>query len=223
MATGVQQNSQLYRRYVRNLALLYQKRQDVRAFVELLLTLSAITIFGLFAIRPTIVTIIELNSQIKGGQETIKLLDAKIQSLAEAQEAYTNNRAVLSLLGTAVPENPSPENYIRQVEGLTSRHSLLLLDLSTSDIPVLGAMSTEVIPDKTKEQEENLFPSQVKNYELEFAVSGDYEQIRAFLRDFEFMRRPMLEDTVSIGLSGGDLPGELVLSITGRLSYIPSE
>jgi hypothetical protein len=84
-------------------------------------------------------------------------------------------------------------------------------------------MSTEVIPDKTKEQEENLFPSQVKNYELEFAVSGDYEQIRAFLRDFEFMRRPMLEDTVSIGLSGGDLPGELVLSITGRLSYIPSE
>lgn len=222
MATIWQQNYQLYRRYIRNLALMYQKRQDVRAFVELLLSLSAISIFGIFAIRPTAVTILELNNQITGERETVRLLDAKIVALAEAQEVFDRNNTNLPLVNNAIPENPTPEGYVRQIEGLANRHSLLVLDMNTKEIPILGVKSElESEEGETEEDVVDYFPLTSQYFEFELTVIGDFAQVHSFLGDFERMRRPMFEDIVNIRLSQGELPGELALSVTGRLAYLP--
>ena len=224
MATVWQQNYQLYRRYVRNLALLYQKRQDVRAFVELLLSLSAISIFGVFAIRPTAVTIIELNNQIAGERETVQLLDAKILALAEAEEVYNRNNENLPLVNDAIPANPTPELYIRQIEGLARRHSLIILNMNTKNVPVLGLKSDGGADEEPSEEEAvDFFPATSQHFGFELTAVGSFPQIHAFLGDFERLRRPMFEDTVNIRLFQGELPGELALSVIGRLAYLPNE
>lgn len=217
-------NYQLYRRYVRNLALMYQKRQDVRDFVELLLSLSAISIFGVFAIRPTAVTILELNNQIASEQETVRLLDAKIAALAKAQDVFDKNKTSLPLVADAIPKNPTPEGYIRQIEGLANRHSLVIINMNTKEIPILGRKS-EALGGETATEEEvvDYFPKGGQFFEFELNVAGEFEQIRAFLIDFERMRRPMFEDSVNIRLFQGELPGELALSVTGRVAYLPDE
>lgn len=212
MASRWAQNYELYRRYTRNLAMLYQKRQEVRAFVELLLSLSAITVFGVFAIRPTIVTVLDLNNQIAGKKETVALLDAKIAALSEAQEIYNNNLESLPLVDIAIPDNPSPESFIRQVEGLVNRHSLLILDINSKDIPVLGATQSEV-----PLAEEPQIAGQ--NFDIQLTAIGNYPGIFAFLKDFESLKRTPFEDIVNIRLTQGDLPGELTISITGKLAY----
>lgn len=223
MSTVWQQNYQLYRRYVRNLALMYQKRQDVQAFVELLLSLSAISIFGVFAIRPTAVTILELNNQITSEQETVRLLDAKIAALAKADEVFDRNKTNLPLVADAIPENPTLEGYIRQIEGLAKRHSLLIINMNTKEIPILGTKSEASGEEITTEEEVEHYPKGGQFFKFEFNVTGGFEQIHAFLGDFERMRRPMFEDSVNIRLSQGSLPGELVLSISGGLAYLPNE
>ena len=69
----------------------------------------------------------------------------------------------------------------------------------------------------------DFFPATSKSFEFESTVLGSYQAIHAFLRDFESLRRPMFEDTVSIRISQGELSGELALSIAGRLAYLPNE
>lgn len=221
MATNWQENYQLYKRYVRNLALMYQKRQDVKSFIELLLSLSAIIIFGVFAIRPTIVTVIDLNNQIAGKKDTVAKLDSKIQALAEAQEVYESNRVALQLVNQAIPQNPSPELYLRQLEGLANRHSLFIIDMKTGGVPILGTAVSEV-PEEESVPGLDQFP-ETKGYEFGFTVVGSFERVHAFLADFEALRRPLFEDTVNIRISQGELPGELALSVVGRLAYLPNE
>lgn len=223
MATTWQQNYQLYKRYVRNLALMYQKRQDLRAFVELLLSLSAITIFGLFAIRPTIITIIDLNNQITEKRNTLSQLNAKITALDEAQEALNRNRPSLELVENAIPSSPFPELYLRQIEGLANKHSLLILDVNTGGIQILGSSAPAEETSKDPTENVDTFPSPAKSFEFGFTLLGNYQSIHSFLRDFESLRRPMYQDSLNIRLAQGEIPGELALSVTGRIAYLPNE
>ena len=225
MAARWQDNYQIYKRYVRNLSLMYQKRKDLRSFVELLLSLSVIAIFGIFALRPTLVTIADLNNQIGGKADTIERLDDKIEALIAAQESYDRNRAAIALVEQAIPTRATPEAYIRQIEGLAQRHSLFIVGLNTGGVVLFGASAeaTEeiVVAEELEEPIPNQFPPDASSFNFEINVSGSYADINAFLRDFESMRRPMYSDVLAIRISEGDLPGEIVGAISGRLAYLP--
>lgn len=225
MATRWQENYQLYKRYLRNLAATYQKRQDIRSFIELLLSISTIIIFGVFAIKPTLVTIGELNNQIAGKKTTIGLLDAKINALSEAEVVYTQNREAILLLNDAIPSNPVVETYVRQVEGLAGKNGVTILGLSTQNVPlVAGAATPEEVPaPSASDQPVDLFPQNAQSFELELNLSGTFSSLNNFLKDFELLRRPMFIDTLDIRLSQEAGASNLVLSIVGRLSYLPNE
>jgi hypothetical protein len=205
---------------------MYQKRKDLRSFVELLLSLSVIAIFGVFAIRPTLVTIADLNTQIRGKSDTVLKLDDKISALAQAQENFDRNRQAIALVEQAIPTRPAPENYIRQIEGLAQRHSLFVLGMNTSDVSIFGvsdaAQQEAPVVDETTVAIANEFPANAQGFEFELNVSGSYSSINSFMSDFESLRRPLYADVLSIRISQGDLPGEIVSSIVGRLAYLPN-
>jgi len=225
MAGMWQKNYQVYKSYVRNLSLIYQKRKDIRSFVELLLSLSVISIFGIFAIRPTLVTISDLNTQIRGKRDTLTKLDNKINALSSAQEIFDRNRTAIALLDQAIPGSPDPDSYVRQVEGLAKRHSLFVFGMHTEEVPVLGQSTSELPADTTRGEEEvvDYFPSDSPSYKFEIDVTGDYGPISAFLSDFESLRRPMFADISSIHISQGDLPGSIAASIVGRMAYLSTD
>ncbi len=226
MANRWQENYQLYKRYLRSLAAMYQKRQDVHLFVELLLSLSVIAIFGAFAIKPTLVTISDLNNQIAGKKETVAQLDAKIQALSEAQNVYQENLSAILLLNSSVPQNPEPEKFIRQVEGLAKRNSVLISSLDTSNLKLT---SHEILTEEVDQSPSaegaavDYFPAAAASFELETNFNGVYDQLIAFLREFENLRRPMYIDTITFRSSSEELSREIALSIMGRLSYLPNE
>jgi len=71
---------------------LFKEREDIRNYVELVLSLISIIIFAVFALRPTILTIIELNKEIKTKEETVKQMDTKIKNLQKAQKPYQSGK-----------------------------------------------------------------------------------------------------------------------------------
>lgn len=221
MATTWQQNYQVYKRYVRNLALMYQKRQDIRAFTELLLSIATVIIFAVFAIRPTLVTIGSLRNDIGGKRETLAMIDAKISALSVAQELYDQNREAILLVDSAVPGYPFPEVYARQIEGLAQKHGVFIVSMRTDQISLLSTpieSATEEVPVEG-EAEIDSFPPQSLSVGFELNVSGSFTQVNSFLRDLESFRRPIFADLLSVRTSTSDLPGQILLSVTGRLPY----
>ena len=58
MATGWRGQYIRYRGFFLNIVDLYKKRADLRAFLEVILSISTVTIFLLFALKPTMLTIV---------------------------------------------------------------------------------------------------------------------------------------------------------------------
>lgn len=223
MAARWQQNYQLYRRYVRNLAIMYQKRQDIKMFVEILLSLTVIVIFGMFAIRPTLVTVIGLNNEINGKRDTIIKLDDKIAALSDAQRVYDTNIDVITIINEAIPKTPYPVEYARQIEGLAQKHGLSIIGMSTEDVPLIqGFQTIEEVPQPVDVTEEvDSFPPNTSSFEFAINMSGDYAGISGFLKDLENHRHPLYQDNLSIQISAGASLGQIILSATGRLPYLP--
>jgi len=222
MATRWQQNYQVYRSYIKRIVLAYQKRQDVRSFIELLLSLSTITIFGLFAIKPTIVTIIDLNNQINEKKETARLLDKKIQTLIEAEEIFNQNSANLSLIEDAIPKNPKPESYMRQIEYLATKHSVSVSSMDVKNVPLIANDGSIELDDTTQNTKDNTTSVSPPNtsFTLEIILAGEFNNIRTFLTDFESMRRVMLLDIISMNVvDSKETANKINLSIVGILIY----
>ena len=70
----------------------YSQKPSLKAYLEILLSLFTISILGIFAIRPTTITIGKLYNEIKAKEETIKRMDQKIQNLKNADELYTKEK-----------------------------------------------------------------------------------------------------------------------------------
>ena len=65
MEAGWRKEYTRYRGFFLNIAQVTQKRQDVKLFLEIALTISTIVIFTIFALKPTMVTIAEVVKEIK--------------------------------------------------------------------------------------------------------------------------------------------------------------
>ncbi len=205
---GNQQNTQLYRRYIAQLATAYRDRSDIRMFVEMLLTSLAVFLFSVFAIRPTLVTIGGLTTEISEKQDTINTMDTKINNLIAAQDLYTKNNTTLALLDTAVPADPSIAQYIKQIESVASAHSVSVFTLNTNNIPI--DTSSQVGGSEQK-------------VTLSITFSGDYSSLLATLKDLESLRRPFLPTTNALSLDESNTNSQLFLSVTGDAPYWPIE
>lgn len=192
-------------------------------FVELLLSLSVIMIFGLFAIRPTLVTIVGLNKNIESKNDTVSRLDSKINALVTAEEIYSRNLQAINVLNQAIPSSAYPALFVRQVEGLAKRHQIDITNLNSAEIPLITLPSAESVEvaEASPEKPASDFPSSALYFEFEVNVFGSYQNTIAFLNDFEKMRSPFLQDSINIQLSDTDTRGQLTTVISGKLTYLP--
>lgn len=168
-----------YKKYLLNIMLLYQQRRDLKAYLELLLSVAAIALFLVFAIKPTLVTITDLLTKINAEQQTSDTLDTKIKNLGIAQTNFNNNTDKLTLLSAAVPDRPDVANYVRQIEGLIQKESLTVISIEAANVNLTNATSsaTTVVT--------NSLP-------LTITVTGEFTNLENFIKDIENLRRPAI-------------------------------
>jgi len=184
-------------------------------FLEILLSLATISFFGIFAIRPTLLTISQLIVDIKSKEETIATMDTKIKNLESAQQILLQETSRLPLLNTAVFDTPRPEIATRQFEGLANKNAVNILGLSFEKIVLLGKNETTETSTELKSLPENS-----NSINLSVSATGSYQGLSSFLKDIENLRLPVQIDTVQIGASKGEDETFLTLVISGRIPYL---
>jgi len=205
-----------YKKIFLDIYRIYNQKPELRAFLEVILTLTAISILGAFALRPTILTIIDLTKQIEAKKEVIDKMDQKIANTKVAQENYSLDEAQIGLLESAVPDGPSPEGLVRQMEGLANSEGVTILGSSISDIYLVGK------PEKEKsntDKDLTAFPSGVKDMKFTITISGGYLDTKRFIEHLEFLRRPVKLDSINMTAQKSN-SDNLITVLTGRVPYI---
>src|SRR3989304_9681514 len=138
MALGWRREYSRYREYFLNIVNLYKQRADLRAFLEIILSLSTITIFALFALKPTAVTIVGLLNEIKDKENTLAGLNQKIENLKTARNVYNGSQTQIQNIDNALTTLPQPNLFARQIEGLISKDAVNILGISVGEITLYG-------------------------------------------------------------------------------------
>lgn len=122
----------------------YVKEKKTQAFFTLALTLVAISVFGLFAINPTLVTIIQLRKQLSDAQFADKQLQQKNSNLSTLQGKYIQLQNDLPLIFSALPLDPESSPLLGQIYALGIKNHLIITRMHTDSIPLAGIASNDL-------------------------------------------------------------------------------
>ncbi|NMB83046.1 MAG: type 4a pilus biogenesis protein PilO [Ignavibacteria bacterium] len=214
MATGWRGQYYRYKDFFLNIVDLYKKRQDLRLFLELILSLTAIIIFVLFALKPTLLTIVSLYNEIKEKKESLSLLNQKNSNLQAANKIYYQNQNLVQYLGTSVFEIPKPDVISRQILGIATKNNVTLLGVSVGQIAIIGKVNI------SKTSDVKPLPEDALSMPLSISIKGAYSEVSSFIKDLEKLRIPVQIDSIAINSSQNQEESAIVSIITARVPYL---
>ncbi len=207
-----------FSRYYVQLKKIYQEKPEVRASMEVLLTLVTISFFIVFAIRPTVITITSLLSDINAQREVQTKLDQKISDLSKARQVWTQEQTRLQLIDDALPTQPVPDLYLRQIEGLSSAHGVSLSSYAIEQTTLYGAK--QKIVQELESQNTDKDTASVARTRIAFTVSGQFNNLTGFMTDLDSMRKVIQVENLTLSSdSNNKTSGVLMLKVTGYTPY----
>lgn len=216
MAQGWKKDYTRYKGFFLDILNVYNSKPNLKIYLELILSLTTIIIFAIFAIKPTILTIVEINNEIKGKEATIAKLEKKLSDLQKASSLLQNQSQNLKLIDESVPTNADIEKAIRQIETLSSNNSVKLSSLTSADLILKGTADK-----KKKNSELKSLPNSSNELPISFSVSGEYQNLYLFLQSIENLRRPLKMDSfIFASTKSTDDKKLITLTITGRLPFL---
>lgn len=163
------------------------EKPAMRAYLEIFLTLITISLFGIFAIRPTMITIGKLLQEIKLKESTLATMNKKIADLNAAKDLYTKESEKIKLIEEAIPRSPQPDLIALQIEGLARENNVNIKNLGIEDTKILGTPTPE---------DDGVLT-------LTLNLSGEYQGLISFAKGMEDLRRPIMYDGLSLSLVQG--------------------
>lgn len=215
MALGWRDQYNRYRGFFLNIVSLYKQRADLRAFTEVILSITTITVFLIFALKPTALTIIALAKEINEKKQTVIDLDKKISDLQKASTVYAQNQTSLSNIETAVSTDPHPDTVSSQIAALATKDSVRILGLSIGQVYLVGSGQI-----KNKSSDLKPLPGGALEMPISINITGNYQSLTAFIKDLENLRTVTKVDLVGIGSSENNGERVIVALISARIPYL---
>lgn len=180
------------------------KEEKTRAFTTLAFTLIALSVFGFFAINPTLSTIVRLQKELSDNQFVDKKLTEKINNLSILQAKYKLLENDLSIILQALPQTPSAPLFAAQVQSIAAKSNVSISRLQVFQVELSGGKK--------------------KTLDSSFAFSletvGFYPDISAFLTSLVNSQRIVTIDTLSIvKATDFERSGMLQLNLRGRVYF----
>lgn len=209
-----------YKSYFAHAVSQYKERSDIKAYLEMLLSLVTISVFTIFALRPTLLTIAQLVKDIETKKETVARMDKKIASLAQAQSQYQTERAKIAVLESAIPKSGQPDIFARQIEGLVGSHQVGAISFSVGKSTVF-----ETKTNPGQEATSTSLPEGAEATGFTLTTEMDitnFSALSGFLTDFEKLRIPLVlqEIRVTKGQALDAQSQKLLLFIRGEAPYL---
>lgn len=217
MQTGWKKDYTRYKDFFLNVLNAYNNKPNLKIYLELFLSLTTIVAFSIFAIRPTLLTIIQLTKEIKDKEQTVSKLDTKIKNLQIANSIIQSKPEDIKFINDAIPTFSNPETLIKQIEILATENSVQTIGFSLSDISIIGKSSNQK---KTTTDAIKKLAEESEEFPFTISVAGSYQSLHSFLRSIENLRRPVKIDNISISSNSQDLEKKLIMTISARVPYI---
>lgn len=215
MESGIKKNYTRYREFFLNIWRLYNTKPSLKIYLELILSISTIAVFAVFAIKPTVLTIIDLNKEINAKEESVLKLKQKVKNLQIANNILQTEESKLLLIDQAVPSNPTPETLIKQMETLASQSLVQLLSFSISEVNLVGKKEI-----KKKSSDLISLPEGSSELSFTFSATGQYINLLNLVKGMENLRRPIKIDSFLLNANVSETNKDLTLTIAGRVPFI---
>jgi Tfp pilus assembly protein PilO len=181
MAFDYKEEYKRYTRYYLSLEPAFQK-PATRAYTAIIFSFLVISLFGWYAIRPTMQTIFTLRREIADKTDLNKKMEDKISALIEAQAAYQAIGPNLPVVDQALPVTPDAVRAARYLSALASDSRVTITTIGISSLPLtadMGPASVATASDK------------LANFPIVLSVTGAYPDIKSFTNGILNLRRIM--------------------------------
>ncbi len=196
--------SQIYSRYFTYIKPL-GKLPIIRTYGSTIFTLVVMVVFILFAIRPTIETILILQKKLADSNLILEKINQKAHDVTAGKENYDHlNQTVKTKISTAIPNSANLKTLIQNLEQAANAHEASISALQIQ--PLVLEVKNEALVGK---------PSDIS---FTFNVEGTFASLIALLQDLKTSSRLISIESLSLSkLSEGS---GLIMSISGKAFYI---
>jgi Tfp pilus assembly protein PilO len=203
-----------YKRYYRDLSP-FLKSPVVKAYTMLILSLLTMSLFGFFAIRPTIKTIVGLNKEITDARKVDKALQNKINQLSDAQQEFTKIQPELPLINSALPPQSEFQSLLMQIESAASQNGATISGIQFQSVALLGS-----IPKKSSLKDAS--SSAVLLSEIPFRISfnGTFKNLSDLINKIGRLERLIGIESINIS-SNSALEGNLTITLSAKAYIFP--
>lgn len=218
MATSWRESYRRYTQFFLNIVNLYKKRADLRAFLEVILSISTVTIFLLFALKPTVITIIGLVQEIQEKKAMVDTLNKKIGDLQTASTVFAQNKSAVDDVENAVPTAAAPAEVAKQIQGLATRDSVSIQGISVGQLTLIGQDTA-----RKRRSDNKPLPENAKEMTFNISAIGPYSQLLSFVKDFGNLRLISKIDTLGVNSSKTESGQIIVAVLSGRFPFIGTQ
>ncbi len=171
------------------------KEEKTKSITSLSLTIIAFSIFGYFAINPTIATIAQLKKQLSDNHYVFDKLDEKIKNLGYLQQQYTILGKDIFVVSKAIPQIPTVPLLTAQLQAVALNNHMTIKRLQVFQIELVNASS------ETTSQKNLEFP---RSFSFALDLEGSLLDITNYLSSLTNFERIVTIDTLAITKSGGE-------------------
>lgn len=162
----------------------YLTPERSQKFFGIVLTLLALSFFGIFAIKPTLSTILKLQKELSDNQFIFDQLETKIKNLTTLRKQYFNLQDDLPAITNAVTVQPEAHLLLAQIQSVARTSNVTIKKLQNFEVEVLKN-------DKSKDKD-------YYSYSFSIAGSGPFENISKFVQILTSMERIVNIDVFSV-------------------------
>lgn len=177
----------------------------VKTYGSIIFTLVIITIFILFAIKPTVETILILQKKLADTSQVLDKVNKKANDLSLGKQNYDNLDQQIKLkIAQAIPPIVELKSITQTLEQSAKVHEASISALQIQPL-TLGIKSENTV-------------GSIGEVNFTFNVEGNYQNLILLLQDLKLSSRLVSIDKLSI--SKASEGSGLIMSISGKAYYI---
>lgn len=161
------------------------KSERSKRLTNVILTIIAFSFLGLFAINPTISTIVKLKKELSDDQLVDQGLQQKITNLSILQKKYVNLQGDLPIILSVVPQAPQTPHLLATIQAIGANSNIQLDNLQSFQTELFKESPTNTNQD-------------YHSFSFSLGGSGSFEDISKFIYTLSHMQRLVNAEVLSI-------------------------
>lgn len=196
--------SSIYSRYFTHIKPI-AKHPIIKNYGPTIFTLITMSILILFAIKPTVETILVLQKKLADSDQVLQRITQKANNLSLARKNYDAlNRDIKDKISSLIPDTLSLKTTIQSLEQTAKIHDASISALQIQPLVVENKSETSV--------------GSLAEISFIFNIEGNYQNLINFLQDLNMSSRLISINKLSLSKAGDN--STLIMSLSGKAYYL---